>query len=211
MKIIPTIFSKNKKEFEERYKKLSKITKELQIDIMDGKFVKTKSIQPKDLPNFIHTGKTIEAHLMTKNPEKYLKILDSKFVGRIIFHYETIKNTKKIKEFIKEIHKKGMHAILAINPETKTTQIKEIIPEINKMLIMGVKPGKEKQKLLKNTYTKIKEIKKLNQKIQIQIDGGVNKQTAKKLRSAGAEILNTGSYISNAKDPKKTLEELKNI
>ena len=209
MKIIPTIFSKNKKEFDSRYKKLSKISKEIQIDIMDGKFVRKKSVQIKDLPNFLNSRKIIEAHLMVKQPEKYIDTLRKKFVGRIIFHYEAAKT--KTPEIIKKIHSLGMHAVLAINPETKIKQIEKYLPEIHRVLIMGVKPGKENQKLLKGTFTKIKQLKEIYPKIKIHIDGGVNKQTAKKLFEAGADILNTGSYVANAKDPEKALKELQKI
>ncbi|MCF7866838.1 ribulose-phosphate 3-epimerase [Candidatus Woesearchaeota archaeon] len=209
MQITPTVFSKNKKEFENRFKKISKLSREIQIDIMDGKFVKTKSINISDLPNFLYSGKIIEAHLMVKNPEKYIEPLRKKFVGRIIFHYETTKT--KTPEIIENIHRHGMHAVMAINPETKLEKIQPYTHLIHRVLIMGVKPGKEKQKLLISTYKKIKELKQNNLHLKIQIDGGVNKETAKKLKYAGADILNTGSYVTNAKDPEKALKELKNI
>lgn len=211
LKVIPTVFSKNKKEFDERFEKLKKISREIQIDFMDGKFVKGKSTKIEDIPNMFGLGIIVEAHLMVKNPKDWIDDLRKKFFGRIIFHYEAVKNNQEALRIIRSIRKHGMHAILAIDSKTDIKKIEKLIPALHHILIMGVKAGKEKQKLLKTTFNKIKYMKEHHPQIKIQIDGGVNKQTAKQLKKAGADILNTGSYVSDAKNPKKALEELEKI
>lgn len=208
MDIIPTIFAKNKKQFDLKLKKLISASKELQIDIMDGKFVKAKSVNPKYIPTLFIYQKIFEAHLMVKEPQKYIDEFAKKGFGRIIFHYETIKDHKKITQIARNIRKHGMHAILAINPRTSVKKIKELLPYFHTIMLMGVTPGKEGQKLIPATYKKIRDIKKNRPNIKVQIDGGVNKTTAKKLKEAGADILNTGSLTAKSKDPEKTIQEL---
>lgn len=210
MEAIPTIFSTTEKEFNERLQKLSKISKELQIDIMDGKFVKSKSIPVQKIPYMFGSGKILEAHLMVKNPEEYVEPLRIRGFGRIIFHYEAVKNYDKIVALLKNIRSHGMHAVIAINPETKPEKLKPIIEQIHHVLIMGVKPGKENQKLMNETFNKIKWFKKNYPNIKLQVDGGINKETAKKLYKTGADILNSGSYVSKSKNPEKSLKELEN-
>ena len=119
IKVIPTVFSRNKKEFKEKYTKLKAITREIQFDIMDGKFVEEKSIQLKDIPNMFQTHTIAEAHLMVKEPKKYIDTLRKKGFGRIIFHYESVKNDEEATQIIKKIRSYGMHAVLAINSKTK--------------------------------------------------------------------------------------------
>lgn len=210
MEVIPTIFSTTEKEFNERFEKLSKISKELQIDIMDGKFVKSKSVPVERIPYLFGSGKIMEAHLMVNNPEDYIEPLRLKGFGRIIFHYEALKNYDKIVLLIKKIRSYGMHAVIAINPETKPEKLKPIMEHLHHILIMGVNPGKENQKLKKETITKIKWFKKNYPNIRIQIDGGVDKDSAKTLYKAGADILNSGSYVAKSKNPEKALRELEN-
>lgn len=210
MKIIPTVFSKNKTEFVKRLELLTQHSREVQIDIMDGKFVRSKSIDVKNIPNLRKYHRIFEAHLMVKNPERYIPELQHKFIGRVIFHYESVKNECEARDLIKIIRSQGMVPIIAINPKTKASDLKRILPELHHIQLMGVNPGKENQKLVSTTYTKIKSIRKINPNIVIQIDGGVNKDTAKKLKKAGANILNSGSYIYKSKDPEIAIKELKN-
>jgi len=87
--IIPTIFSKNKKQFNERFNKLIKISKNIQIDFMDGKFVKAKSVQLSQIPNLKKYKNNFEAHLMVKNPESWITKLKQKGFKKIIFHYSS--------------------------------------------------------------------------------------------------------------------------
>src|SRR3989344_7891012 len=144
--IIPTVFSHNKKEFDVRLNKLIKISKNLQIDLMDGKFVKTKSISIAEIPNLKGKG-NFEAHLMIKKPSNYITKLKSKGFKKIIFHYNTDDNVK----CIAEIRKNGMLAFLALNPEIKIEEVCYLFDLIDGILLMGHVPGKEHLILLNNT------------------------------------------------------------
>lgn len=204
--IIPTIFSKNRKEFREKFDKLIKITKNIQVDYMDGKFVSAKSVQMKDIPRFPRNY-NFEIHMMSKNPSKGVGLVAKKGFRKVLFHYGTDDNVKtiaKIKEY-------GMLAFLAVNPEDKTKDFAYLFPLLDGILVMGVHPGGEKQSLLPGTFNKIKEIRKINSKIPIQVDGGVNMSTIKKLTGAGVSLLNSGSFVSGSDNPRKALAQLKRI
>src|SRR6267378_2103541 len=97
-KIIPTVFCKNKKDFKERFSKLIKISKEIQIDFMDGRFVKSKFIDFSAIPNLKRYNNNFEAHLMVQNPIKYILKLKKKGFKKIIFHFNTDDNVKAIAE-----------------------------------------------------------------------------------------------------------------
>lgn len=204
-KIIPTVFSYNKKEFDERFGKLTKISKYLQIDFMDGKFVKAKSLPISQIPNLKRRKNNFEAHLMVKKPLKYMRLLKSKGFKKVIFHFNTDDNVK----IIADIRKNGMKAFLALNPEVKIRNVCYLFPLVDGVLIMGVHPGREHQKLIPSTIKKIKEIKRIDKKIDIQVDGGVNPSNIEKLIRAGADIINTGSFVSESENPKRALDELK--
>ncbi len=207
-KVIPTVFARNKKEFNERLKRLSNISKDIQVDFMDGKFVSEKSIKFSLVPNLKKFNKNFEAHLMTFWPEKKIGNLKRKGFSKIIFHYESTKNFEEVSKKIKDA---GMKSFVAVNPKTSLRKIFPILPYVDGVLLMGVRPGREHQKFINSVYQKIGELKKSFPKIIIQIDGGVNLLTAKQLKKAGADVLNTGSFVADAKNPRLALEELKRV
>jgi len=207
-KIIPTVFAHNKKEFYERFSELIKLNRDLQIDFMDGKFVKSHGIKINDIPNLSKYKRKFEAHLMAFNPAKYIPLLRKKGFNKIIFHYEALKNNQKIEELIDKIKENRMRAWVAINPSTKVDRIIGFLDNVNGILFMGVKPGREHQKFISGVYNKIKGLRKISGKIKIQVDGGVNLLNIGKLRNLGADYVNSGSFISEAENPKKALREL---
>lgn len=207
MKIIPTIFSKNKKEFVERFNKLIKVSNNLQIDFMDNKFVKGSSISIKEVPNLKNYKNNFEAHLMVKSPEKYLPELKKKGFKKIIFHVET-KSPEKTIEKIKSLQ---LVPYLAINPETPTEKTFPYLSKIKGVLFMGVHPGKEHQKFIPETLKKIRQLKSVNKSVKIQVDGGVTPKTALRLKKAGVNYINSGSFISEAENPKENLTKLKKV
>jgi len=204
MKIIPTIFAKNISQFNERFNKLLKVSKNLQIDFIDGKFVKSKSVQIREIPNLKKYKNKFEAHLMTKSPEKYLLQLKQKGFKKIIFHYESTSSPEKVIEKTKSLH---LETWIAINPETKISVVFPYLKKVQGILVMGVHPGKEHQNLIPSTIKKIKQLRQKS-KIQIQVDGGVNEKTALKLFKAGANYLNSGSFVADSENPKEAIKKL---
>ncbi|MFA6073268.1 MAG: hypothetical protein WC758_04095 [Candidatus Woesearchaeota archaeon] len=206
--IIPTVFTFDRVSFVKRLNKMSSASKKIQIDMCDGKFVPVKTLDLTLIPSFSKSKLTLEAHLMVEHPEKYIESLRRKGFKKVIFHIETIEENEFLR-FVDRITALGMIPVVAINPETRITKkVLELISLTNFVLIMGVRPGLEHQKVIVSTFNRIKKIKKYSNKIIVQVDGGVNKKTAKSLFVAGADILNPGSYINDSLDPKKAILEL---
>lgn len=201
LKIIPSIIAKNQKEFDERFKKIERISKEFHLDVMDGKFVKNKSLNfDLELPR-----KKYQVHLMVKNPEEYIEIVRSKSES-IFFHFESTKNPQEIIDLIKSKKKK---VGLAINPKTKIQKIKPYLKKINFVLLMTVNPGRYGSKFLPETLKKITELKKLKPNIKIGLDGGINEKTISKIKKYSINFIVVGSYLQKSKDIKNTLSKLK--
>lgn len=207
--IIPTVFAQSKKEFHQRFEKLREVSQNLQIDFMDGALVKAKSVKINEIPYLGQYSNNFEAHLMVKNTEHWIYQAARRGFFKIIIHIE-IGSAEKVNEMIEEINAYSLRAFLAINPETNLNKIKPFINKVEGILVMGVHPGKEHQSLAKNTASRIKQIKKWNKKLIVQVDGGVNDKTVGVLAKAGADFTNSGSFVSDAKDPKAALKLLEN-
>lgn len=202
--IIPTVFAHNKKEFQEKFKKILPIAKNIQIDFLDGKFVKAKSVSLSQIPNLKKYKKNFEAHLMVKNPQAWIPKLKKKGFKKIIFHIETTSQPEKLIQKIKDLKLRSM---VAINPKTSIDKLPKKVP----VLFLGVNPGKEHQSFIPAVYNKIKSFRKKNKRIAIQIDGGVSHKNIVKLARIGVDAVNSGSYISSAKNPKQAYKKLTSI
>ena len=207
--IIPTIFATSKRMFDEKFNKMMDVSKKLHIDFMDGQFVTKHSIKLAIIPSLRDYDNEFEAHLMVNNPKSWVKRLKNKGFKKVIFHYSAMDfDEEETKKLVNDIHKLDMIAFVAINPEVHEDEIFSILKDVDGILIMGVHPGREKQHLLDKTHWKLKNLRKENSKITLQVDGGVNPYTAKELEKSGADILNSGSFVSRSKNPKEALQGL---
>lgn len=205
MKVIPTIFAKNKKQFQERFEKLLPVSKNLQIDFMDGKFVKSKSVMLAQIPNLKKYKNNFEAHMMILYPQKRIPKLSRLGFKKFIFHVSAVKNSEQV---IERARTWGLAPWIAVNPEVKLHVVLPYLTRASGVLFMGVHPGKEKQKFILSTLTKIRKLRAISKTIKIQVDGGVNEKTAKQLAEAGVDYINSGSFISEAENPKEALKKL---
>ncbi len=197
-RIIPSIIAKNQKEFEKRIRKVKNDFSLLQLDVMDGKFVKNKSLNFNfKLPK---TKCKYEAQLMINNPEAWIDEYWEK-VGTIIFHFKSVK-AYEIENLIKKIKSKKRKVGIAIKPSVKIKEIKSYLDKIDVVLVMTVNPGSYGGKFLPSTLKKVKELRKLKPKLNIEVDGGINNKTIFAAKSAGANIFVSGSYLQESKDIK---------
>lgn len=197
MEIIPTILVKSFEEVQEKIRKVENYVNWVQMDIMDGRFVDNKTWDnPQDLKNF-KTKIKLEAHLMIEKPEQ--KIDDwLEVVDRVIIHYEATENIIKDKR-----------VGLAINPETPIEKVKPFLEDLDLVLIMTVNPGKGGQEFKPEVLGKIKSLREIWPDGNIEVDGGINPETAKKAISAGANLICAGTYIFNSENTKQAIEDLK--
>lgn len=210
IKIIPSVLSKNKADFTRDWKKVSPYFKYIQVDIMDGEFVKEKnSITPDNIKNITRHHK-IEIHLMVDGVSKYIaRWAKLKNVYKIIWHYEAntdIEHIQKINSFIKS---KKIKTGLAINPNTSLAKIKDIIENFDTIQIMGVTPGKQGQKFQSKILKNISALRYKYPNINIAVDGAVNDKTLPALKKAGANIVCPGSYLQNAESITEAIKKLK--
>lgn len=179
----------------------------IHFDVMDGKFVKDKTFDAEFVRSINAGLLKKDVHLMVKQPEK----LADKFVeagaSMLSFHAEATKSPKKLVEKIKS---KGVMAGIAINPATTLTKIDKLLDIVDFVLIMTVKPGKPGQRFIEATIKKIKSLTKKKPDLLIEVDGGINAETAHEVIEAGADILVAGSYIFNSLDPKIAVDILRN-
>lgn len=183
----------------------------IHIDIMDGKFVDNKTWTTSEIIKLTkYSNLPLDVHLMVSNPSKYIEDYAMLNTNDIIFHYEAVKDVNKV---INEIKDYGLKVGIAVNPDTDVKNIYDYLSNIDIVLIMGVYPGKSGQVFINETLDKIKELKDYivnnNLKTLISVDGGINDETGKLCKEAGADILVSASYIHN--DIKNNIDKLKQL
>mgnify|MGYP001575507633 CR=1 FL=1 len=205
----------NFQELEEKIKSVEGLVEWAQIDVMDGKFVIPRTFNiPQQLP-VLKTSIKLEAHLMIEQPWDFINAWLSAGVKRIVVHYESVgyrlDAERVFEEMISGCHILNCEFGIAINPETPFEVLDPYILKIDTVQVMGVKPGWAGQAMKDNTLVKIQGLREKYPGVKIEVDGGVNTETAPKILKAGADILIVGSAIWQADDKKKIIEELKNI
>jgi len=177
----------------------------LHIDIMDGHFVPNLSFGPMVLKN-IKTKKKLDWHLMVDNPANYFEQIKSIGAEYVSVHIENDFHIHRTIEGIKNI---GAKVGVALNPATPISFLEDIKNDLDMVLVMSVNPGFGGQKFIENTVEKIKNLRKMMPKIIIEIDGGINDKTAKKVINAGSDILVAGSYVFSSKNRTAKIESLR--
>ncbi len=200
--IIPAILVKNKKEFANKIKMVQGLVSRVQVDIMDGKFVKNRTIQ--EIPK---TKLKYEVQLMVKDPKKYVEKYKN-IAWMIIFHVESCSGKEEILSLIRLIRKYKVKVGIALNPKTKPERIKPYLDLVDLVLVMTVEPGFGGQRFVPNTLKKIRKIRGWSS-IDIEVDGGIKLGVARRVFSAGANVLVAGSSIFEKKDIKSAIEILK--
>ncbi len=180
------------------------------IDIMDGVFVPNISFGFPVLKQIQkHATKPLDVHLMIVNPDQFIKKFAEHGTEILTVHIEACDHLHRT---VQAIHAEGMKAGVALNPHTPIHLLEDIIQDVDLVCLMSVNPGFGGQKFIENTYDKVKKLKKLitekNSKALIDIDGGVNAETAPKLLAAGADVLVAGSYVFGSSNSTQTIEGL---
>lgn len=206
--IIPTVFVKKGDSFLDRFGKVLSLSSRIHIDFMDGLFVINKSVILAEIPNLSGYSKEFEAHLMVKFPKQYIEQLAKKGFKRVIYHYESQVSELDVKYMAMFIRRHKMIPVLAINPETPVDVCFPLLKTISHFLLMGVNPGEEHQTFIGETITKVKLLREKSKTALIQVDGGITPTVARRLFGVGCSHINSGSYVSGAKDPIKAFEKL---
>ena len=179
------------------------------LDVMDGKFVKNKTFDHKLVDKIKDmTSLLLDVHLMIENADAVIDKYAEAGADIITVHFEACKN---IEETLKKIKAKNVVSGVAINPKTPALKLKDLLDTglVDVVTVMSVQPGACGQKFIPGSAEKVAEIRELNKKVFIEIDGGVNTKNAPILRKLGANIIVSGSTIFSSKNIKKTIKQLK--
>lgn len=183
----------------------------LHLDVMDGKFVPNISFGFPVLEQVAKIcQKPLDVHYMIVQPERYIKQTAALGAMMMNVHYEACTHLHRT---IQEIHDAGMKAGVTLNPSTPICMLEDIICDVDMVLLMSVNPGFGGQKFIENTIDKVKQLRELiarkGSKALIEVDGGVQHETAPRLAEAGVDVMVAGSYVFRADDPHARINELK--
>ncbi|MBI2134449.1 ribulose-phosphate 3-epimerase [Candidatus Woesearchaeota archaeon] len=210
IKIVPAILSPNFKTINKDLKEIEPYSDLLQVDIMDNIFVPNKTPQAEQLKS-LDTKIPLDIHLMVKEPShnyimSFINANPELKINNITVHYEACSNIEKTLKFIK---KNNIKAGVAINPKTPLEKIKNILDKADIVLIMTVEPGFSGQGFIKEALSKATELRRLKPDMDIEVDGGINDDTAALAAKAGANMFVANSYIFKAKDKAKAIKKLR--
>ena len=207
MKILPAVLTDSREDLELKIRQAEAFTDLVQIDVMDGQFVPSRSIAAEDLAS-VKTTIKLEVHLMVKSPENYIEGFARAGASRIVFHYE---GTPSPRDVIRQIKKLGKKAGLALNPETPLLPLQKLARSLDFALFLSVNPGFYGSPFIPEVLDKIKQFKAMRIPLELGIDGGVKANNIAEIMQTGVDYACVGSVIFNSKDPAASYRELKRV
>lgn len=206
--IIPAILTDQEDVYREQLQRSQYACQIVQIDVIDGKFANNKTIGPEVIAKY-PTSVSLEIQLMVVDSLSYIHDLRGlEFISRIIVPFE---KNNDLKECIYQVKDAGKQIGVSLNPGTEIAKVKDLFSEIDMLLLLGVEPGFSGQKFQEKILSKIKEAKEISRGLAVEVDGGVNFETAPKAAAAGADFLAANSVLFKAPDFYLALEELNKL
>jgi len=185
----------------------------LHLDVMDGVFVPNISFGFPVLEAVAKIcTKKLDVHLMIVEPAKFIPQVKALGAYMMNVHYEACPHLHRT---IQQIHEAGMKAAVTLNPHTPVCLLEDIIRDVDMVLLMTVNPGFGGQKFIEHSIEKVKALREMitrtGSKALIEVDGGVNGDTGKRLAEAGVDVLVAGSYVFGAEKPEEKITLLKKL
>lgn len=185
----------------------------LHLDVMDGVFVPNISFGFPVLEAVASLcKKPLDVHYMIVQPEKYVQRTAKLGAMMMNVHYEACTHLHRT---VQEIHDAGMRAGVTLNPSTPVSVLEDIIGDVDMVLLMSVNPGFGGQKFIENTIQKVQRLRRMIEEkgcqTLIEVDGGVQGETAPRLVKAGVDVLVSGSYVFKSTTPEQTIRDLRNL
>lgn len=222
IKIIPAIMSDNLEDFKKELEKVWSMVSRVQVDVIDGKFAERETMKPEEL-NMVDTVVAFDVHLMVEKPEEWISRCVMGGADRIFGQVEKMED---ITVFVGDAQAEGVAVGLAYDIDTPVDGLEEVIDNLDAVLLLAVKAGKQGQKFDERVLEKIKEVRKLSKKVTIVVDGGLDEEKIKKcLVATWAEEMEeetwergvilmdfvVGSELWKAGDIKRRLETLQRL
>ena len=185
----------------------------LHLDVMDGSFVPNISFGFPVLEAVAKAcKKPLDVHYMIEHPERYIAQTAKLGAMMMNVHYEACLHLHRT---VQEIHQAGMKAGVTLNPATPVSVLEDIIGDVDMVLLMSVNPGFGGQKFIENTIDKVKRLRQMidekGSHALIEVDGGVQGETAPRLAAAGVDVLVSGSYVFGADNPEAIIKSLRSL
>ncbi len=212
MKIAPSILSANFAELGKEIKDVENGGADyIHIDVMDGHFVPNITMGPMVVKAIRPlTELPLDVHLMIEDPDQYIEAFADAGADYITVHVEAAAHLHRTIQLIKS---KGVKAGVVLNPATPAEWVKPIFQDIDMVLLMTVNPGFGGQSFIPSVVPKIKQIRswadEINPKLEIEVDGGINTETAAVCAEAGADVFVAGSAIYNKNDREAAIQDLR--
>ena len=212
LQIAPSILAADFLHLEKDIQLVNRCGDVIHLDVMDGTLVPNISFGFSVIDQVAKIATApMDAHLMVVHPERWFEKLAKDGVQMCSFHWEAA--VRKTSRYIERLHALGLKAGVAINPDVPVSKLYPYIGKADYFLIMSVFAGFGGQKFIESTIDKVKRLKKLiaekGAQTLIEVDGGVQGETAPRLAAAGVDVLVSGSYVFGAADPHKVINELK--
>ncbi len=207
IRTVPAILTDDPATLKKLVSQTESFTDYAQFDVMDGKFVPSRSVSCEQIAG-IKTRLKWEAHLMVQRPEECLEDFQKAGAQKIAFHYEATLAPEKI---IRKIKKLGMKAGLAVNPETPIDTIAPLVDKVDSVLFLSVNPGFYGSKFIPEVLDKIVAFRKLYPQMETGIDGGVKESNIGQIARTGVNVIYVGSAIFFQPDPVESYRRLKNL
>ena len=202
--VVPAILTDSPTSLDTMVRQSETFTDYVQFDVMDGKFVPSRSITGEHLAN-LPMKLEWEVHLMVLQPEDYLPYFQREGAIRVIFHYEATSSPRKVIFMAQEL---GLKVGLAVNPETPISAVLPLIDDVDNVLLMSVHPGFYGAPFIPEVLDKVRELRKLQPDIEIGIDGGVKESNIARIAQSGANVIYVGSAIFLQPQPDESFRRL---
>ncbi len=207
LKIAPSILSADFGNLNKEMSELEPYCQLFHVDVMDGHFVPNITIGAP-VVKCLNTKLPLDVHLMIENPEKYVEDFIKAGGDRIIVHSEACKDLKGVLKMIVDL---GAEAGVSIKPGTPVSEIVSVLDLVEEVLVMTVEPGFGGQSFMADMVPKIRELRGLGFQKDIGVDGGINAETAKICREAGANLLVAGNYVFAGQNLVERIDRLKSL
>ena len=207
IRVVPAILIDDPSTLEKMVRQAKSFTDYVQIDIMDGRFVPSRSVTWEQVAD-LSVKLNWEAHLMVMQPEKCLKGFKQAGASKIIFHHEA---TTSPHDVISRIKNLGLEVGLAVNPDTPVSAIVPCINEIDSILLLTVTPGFYGSQFIPEVMDKVAELRSIKPEIEIGVDGGVKENNIREIASAGVDYICVGSAVFMQTDPAGSYRRLQSL
>lgn len=206
-KVVPAILAQDSSLLQDQLVMLKNHTKWVQIDVMDGKFVPTVSVNISELGE-AYQFFNLEIHLMVQDPENYLEDCNAVGAKRVYFHLTATKDPQAV---LSSMERYQFQRGIAINPETTVEQLAPYAKNVDAVLLLSVVPGAQGHEFIPSVTEKVDQIRSLNPNVIIGMDGGIAKDNMLQVFKAGVDYVAVGSSIWKAEDPIAAFRELQEM